>query len=163
MVLIAAADIIVIQIQVSLFGYLHTGMTKDLTEGIDIHAVHKAALGKVIPETVGCIVFIEASPKNVLFKVVLKVADTYAAAVFLDREEVVTFYIPIFELQPPPQDGFCSGGEEDSPVFSAFGFFRSETDPSSGKFQICNQEGRAFTQPHSGIQHQQDHDIIPVL
>ena len=163
MVLIAAADIIVIQIQVSLFCYLHTGMTKDLTEGIDVHAVHKAAFCKVISEAVGRIVFIQAAPKNVLFKVVLKVSNAYAAAVFFDREEVVTFNITIFKLQPSPQYGFCSGREKDGPVFSAFGFFCSETDPSSGKLQVCNQERGAFTQPHSGIQHKQDHDIIPVL
>ena len=42
--MILLADVIIGQIKVCLFCYLHAGMTEDFTEGENIHSVHKAPL-----------------------------------------------------------------------------------------------------------------------
>ena len=100
---------------------------------------------------------------DVFLEVAFEIADTDRTAVFLDREEVVALHIPVLKLQPPPEYDFCFRREVYSPVFSAFGFFCSEIDSLSGKLQICDQQGRAFAQSHTTVQHEDGHNIIPVF
>ena len=134
--MILLADVIVAQVEVSLFGYLYTGMAENLAEGKDVHAVHQASLGEVIPQTVGAVVFVQSGPVEVFLDVAFKVADADGTAVFFDREEVVAFHIPILELKPPPQYGFCSGRKINGSVFATLGFLCSEVDPLPGQLQI---------------------------
>ena len=84
--MILLADVIVAQIEVCLFGYLHTGVAEDLAEREDVHAGHQASLGVVVPKTVWSILLVQSGTLNVLLEVAFKVADSDGAAVFLDRE-----------------------------------------------------------------------------
>lgn len=137
--MILLTDVIIAQVEVSLFGYLYTGMAEDLTEGENIHAVHQTSLGEVVSQTVGAVVFVQSSTVDVLLEVAFKVTDADGTAVFFDREEIVAFHIPVLKLKPSPENGFCFRGEVNGSVFAAFGFFGSEIDPLPGKLQICNQ------------------------
>ena len=161
--MILLADVIIGQIKICLFCDLHAGMTEDFTEGENIHSVHKAPFGKVVPQTMGAIIFIQPRTVDIPLKIGFKVAHADSPAVFLDREQIITFHISVFELEPPPQNGFCFGGEVYSSVFSPLCFFRSEVDTLSGKLQIRNQQGRAFAKPHTAVQHEHNHHIVPML
>ena len=84
--LIAFAHIIVIDIKVCLFGDCHAGMTQDFTQGVNIHSIHQATLGKVVPQTMGSVLFIQSRPSDIFTKIAFKIADTDGTAVFLDGE-----------------------------------------------------------------------------
>ena len=161
--MVLLADVLVGQIQVRLFCDLYTGMPENFTEGKNIHAVHQASFGEVISQAMGRVLFIQSGTQYVFLEIAFKVTHADGAAVFFDREEVVTLHISVLKLQPPPNDCFCLRGEVYRSVFPAFGFFRSEIDPLPGKFQIRHQYCGAFTEPHSAVQHQHYHDIIPVF
>ena len=84
--MILLADVVITQIEVCLFCHLHTGVTEDLAKCEDVHAVHQASLGEVVPKTVWSILLVQSGTLNVLLEVAFKVADSDGAAVFLDRE-----------------------------------------------------------------------------
>ena len=126
--LITLADVIIVQIKVGLLCDLHTGMPQNLAQRENIHAIHQATLGKIVPQAVRGVFLVQPTAAQILLEIGLKVADVHMAAVGFDGEEVVAFYIPVFEANPPPQDGFCFGREEYNTIFSTFGRFCSKTD-----------------------------------
>lgn len=158
-----SADVIIGQIEVSLFCDLYAGMSKNLAQSKDVHAVHQASLGKIVSQAVGAIFLAQSDPIDVPLEVGFKIMDIDVTAVFLDREEIFAFYIPVFELKPSPQRNLCFRREIYCSVFSTFGFFCSEVDAFSGKLHICDQERGTLTQPHSAVQHEKNHDIISVF
>ena len=161
--MVLLANVIVSQIQIHLFCDLNTGVTQDLAECEQIHSIHQTSLGEVVAQTVGTVFFIQTNPVDVSLKVGFKVVDIDVTSMILHREKVLTFHISIFELKPATQSHFSFGGEVHSPVLSSFGFFCSEIDSLSGKLQICDQQGRAFAQSHTTVQHEDGHNIIPVF
>lgn len=138
-------------------------MTEDLTQCEDVHAIHQASLGEVIPQTVRAVIFIESSPIDVPLEIGFKVMDIDVTAMLLDREEVIAFHIPVFELNPSPQSHFSFGREVHSSVLASFCFLCPKIDSSSGKFYIGEQQRGAFAQAHSTIQHEKDHHIITMF
>ena len=84
--LIAFAHIIVIDIKISLFRDGHAGMAQNLTEGVNVHTIHQASFCEIVPQTMGCVFFIQPRTGNVLPKIAFKIADTDGTAVFLDGE-----------------------------------------------------------------------------
>lgn len=136
--MVLLTNIIVRQIQIRLLCNLYTGMTENLAEGKNIHAVHKAPFGKIVSQTMGCVFLVQSGTQYVFFEIAFKVADTDRTPVFLDREQIITFHIPVLKLEPPPQNGFCFGREVHCPVFPSLCFFGSEVDTLSCKLQIRN-------------------------
>ena len=132
--LIAFTHIIVIDIKVCLFGDCHAGMTQDFTQGVNIHSIHQATLGKVVPQTMGCVFFIQPRTGNVLPKIAFKIADTDGTAVFLYGELICAFHLAVCVLEPTPQSLFGLGGEKYSSFFPPFGFLRPQIYPLAGKF-----------------------------
>ena len=163
MLLITLANIFIVQIQIRLLCDGHAGMSQESAQSVDVHAIHQTSLGEVIPQTMGREIVIQTAADQILLEVAFKIADLDVAATLPNREQVVTIDITILVLQPPPQDGFCFLREEHRSILSALGDFCSKVDPSSGQFQIFNQEAAAFTKPHSAVQHQHDHYIISVF
>ena len=161
--LIAFTHIIVIDVEVCLFGNCYAGMTQDFTQSVNIHTIHQTTLGEIVTQTMGCVFFVQPRTGDVLAEVAFKVAHTDGATVFFDREKVITFHISVFELEPTPQGFFGFGGEEHSPFLPSLRFLRPQIDPLAGEFQIADQQGGTLTQPHPAVEHQQDHNIVPVF
>ena len=136
--MVLSANVIVSQIQISLFCNLYTGVSQYFTESKQIHTIHQTSLGEVVSQTVGTVFFIQTNPIDVPLEVGFKVVDIDVTSMILHREKVLTFHISIFELKPATQSHFSFGGEVHSPVLSSFGFFCSEIDPLSGELQICD-------------------------
>ena len=101
--LIAFAHIIIVNVQVCLLCDGHAGMSQNLTQSVNVHSVHQASFGEVVPQTMGSVFFVQTRPLNVLAEVAFKVAHTDGATVFSDREKIITFHISILVLQPPPE------------------------------------------------------------
>ena len=163
MLLITLANVFIIQIQIRLLCDGHAGMSQESAQSVDVHAIHQTSLGEVIPQTMGRELVIQTAADQILLEIAFKIADLDVAATLPNGEQVVAIDITILVLQPPPQDGFCLLREEHRPILSALGDFCPKVDPSSGQFQIFNQEAAAFTQPHSAVQHQHNHYIISVF
>lgn len=134
--LIAFAHIIVIDVKVCLFCDGHAGMSQNLTQGVNIHSVHQASFGKVIPQTMGRVFFVQPCPLNVLAEVTFKVAHADGATVFPDREQIITFHISVLVLQPSPESLLRLGREEYSPLPPSLGFFCSQIDTLSVQFKV---------------------------
>ena len=134
--LIAFAHIIIVNVQVRLFRDGHAGMAQNLTQGVNVHSVHQASFGEVVPQTMGSVFFVQTSPLNVLAEVAFKVAYTDGAAVFSDWEKIIAFHISILVLQPPPERFLCFGREEHSPFPPTFGFLCPQIDAFSVQFQV---------------------------
>ena len=60
MLLIAFADIIIVQIQIGLLCYGYTGMTQQFASCVDIHTAHQTPLGEVVSQTVGRELLVQA-------------------------------------------------------------------------------------------------------
>ena len=130
--------LIIVNIQVCLFRNGNTGMAQYFTEGVDIHAVHQASFGKVIPQTMWGVFFTQSCPCYVFAEVTFKVAHTDGAAVFFDREKVITFHISVFELELTAEGFFCFGREEHCPLPPTFGFLRPQIDTLAVQFQVSH-------------------------
>ena len=98
MVLIAFPNVFIVQIQIRLLRYGYAGMPQQLTQRVNIHAVHQASFGEVIPQTMGCEAFVKTGTDNVFLEVTFKIADHDMAASFPHREHIFAFYITILEL-----------------------------------------------------------------
>ena len=53
MAMISLRNVFVIQIQIRLLCNGHAGMAQQLAQRVNIHAVHQASLGEVVPQTMG--------------------------------------------------------------------------------------------------------------
>ena len=163
MLLIPFANVFVVQIQIRLLCNGHAGMSQELAQCVDVHAIHQTSLGEVVPQTMRCELVIQSGTNQILLEVAFKIADLDVAAPFPHREQIIAADITILVLQPPPHNLLSLFREEHRPILSALGDFCPKVDPSSGEFQIFHQEAAAFTQPHSAVQHQHYHYIIPVF
>ena len=67
--LIALADVIIVQIKVGLLCDLHTGMPQNLAQCEYIHAIHQAALGKVVAQGVRRDMLLNTGAADVLLKI----------------------------------------------------------------------------------------------
>lgn len=99
----------------------------------------------------------------VAFEVYLKVAHLYGGFVRLCGKKIGTLHIPVLELEPSSQDGFCLGRKEDKAVFPAFGDFRSKKYFSVGQVNIFNKENATLAYTHTAINHQHNHCVVSVF
>ena len=72
--LITLAEVFIRQIQIRLFCDCDARMTEDAAEGVNVHAVHQAALRKVVSQAMRGDVFIQAVPPQIMLEVRLEVA-----------------------------------------------------------------------------------------
>ena len=105
--LIALADVIIVQIKVGLLRDLHTGMPQNLAQRENIHAIHQTTLGKIVPQAVRGVFLIQSTAAQILLEVAFKVADLNAATTLTNWKQKITFRISILELDPTAQDAFC--------------------------------------------------------
>ena len=98
MVLIALPNVFIVQIQIRLLCYGYAGMPQELAQRVNIHAIHQASLGKIIPKTVGSEAFVKTGTDDIFLEVAFEIADHDMAASFPHRKHIFTFYISILEL-----------------------------------------------------------------
>jgi hypothetical protein len=161
--MILFADVFIGQVEICLFCDLHAGMSENLTEGKDIHAIHQASLSKIVSQAVRTVFLVQSDSIDVPFEVGFKVVDIDVTAVFLDREEVFAFGVSIFELQPTSENAFGLWREKDDAILATFGVFRSQKDLFFRQFDILNQQHATLPKPHAGVDHEDDHDKIAML
>ena len=106
--LITLADVFIREIQIRLFCDCDARMPEDAAEGVDVHAVHQAALRKIVPQAMrGDVIVYPASPQIAL-EVRLKVAHLNVCACrAAGGEEVIRLHISVLVLYPSPQHLFC--------------------------------------------------------
>ena len=73
--LISLPQILVGQVEVCLFRHCDAGVTQNAAEGVNIHPIHQAALGEVVPQTVRRDPLVYAAAPQIILEVCLKVAD----------------------------------------------------------------------------------------
>ena len=138
-------------------------MPKKAAQGVNVHAAHKTAFGKVVPQAMGRDIFAQSRSAYVALEVCLIGVNIDMSAGVLDREEVITLNVSVLVLQPSSQNTFCSLRKIDDSVLPAFGDFCSEHDLSSGKVDVFQKQAGTLTQTHSAVNHQHGHYKIPVL
>ena len=67
--LIAFAHIIVIDIQVCLLCDGHAGMAQNFAQSVNVHSVHQASFGEVVPQAVWGNGFLETGAKQIFFEI----------------------------------------------------------------------------------------------
>ena len=90
--LIAFAHIIIVNVQVCLFRDGHAGMSQNLTQSVNVHSVHQASFGEVIPQTMGRELLIQARADQIFLEVAFEIAHLNVTASFSDREEIFTVH-----------------------------------------------------------------------
>ena len=60
MALIALANVIIVQIQISLFGNCYAGMSQQLAQSENVHTIHQASFSEIIPQTMRRKLFIQS-------------------------------------------------------------------------------------------------------
>lgn len=106
--LITLADVFIREIQIRLFCDCDARMTENAAEGVYVHAVHQAALCKVVPQTMRRDVFIYPASPQIALEVRLEVAHLNVCACRAARgEEVIRLNITILELHPSSKHLFC--------------------------------------------------------
>ena len=73
--LVSLSQILVCQIEICLFSHCDAGVAQNATEGVNIHPIHQAALGEVVPQTVRRDPLVYAAAPQIILEVCLKVAD----------------------------------------------------------------------------------------
>lgn len=106
--LITLADVFIREIQIRLFCDRDARMPEDAAEGVNVHAVHQAALRKVVSQAMRGDVFIYPTSPQIVFEIRLEVAHLNVCACRAARgEEVIRLHITILVLYPSPQHLFC--------------------------------------------------------
>ena len=75
-------------------------MPKKAAQGVNVHAAHKTAFGKVVPQAMGRDIFAQSRSAYVALEVCLIGVNIHMSAGVLDREEVITLDISVLVLQP---------------------------------------------------------------
>ena len=73
--LVSLPQVLVSEVQIRLFRHCNAGVAQNAAEGVNIHAIHQATLGEVVPQTVGRDPLIYAAAPQIVLEVRLKVTD----------------------------------------------------------------------------------------
>ena len=93
-ILVSAAKVFIRQIQISIFGNRNAGMSQNPTERINVHSVHETSFGKVVPQRVRGVFFVNASTFQIAFETGFKGMDFHGCPQF-DREQEFAIGVPI--------------------------------------------------------------------
>ena len=94
-ILVSAAKVFIRQIQIRIFGNGNAGMPQNPTERINVHSVHETSFGKVVPQRVRGVFFVNASTFQIAFETGFKGMDFHGCARF-DGEQELAVGVPIF-------------------------------------------------------------------
>lgn len=148
---VALADLIIGDVQIGFLCDGDAGMAQQTTQCVDVHPAHQTAFGKVVSQTVRRVAFAQTSTAQVFFEIGFKVRYAYMPIAALNGEEVVAFYIAVFELQPAAEYHFCFRGKEDSAAFSPFGDLGLKEYAPICKFKILDGQAGTLAQAHTTI------------
>lgn len=161
-ILVSTPEISVCQVQIGFLSYCYTGMAQDSAQSINVHTVHKTALGKIVAQGVGRVFFLDACAYQVTLKTGFEGVNLYGGP-GLDREQQFAAGIAILIPQPALETFSGFGREENETGMSALCIFSGQTDCAFIHIQIVICNLQAFSYAHSGIKKQQDNHKITVF
>ena len=121
-ILVTMAKISVSEIQIRIFCNGNATVTKDPTQGINIHAVHQTPFGEVVSQGVRGVGLLDTSSAQIPLEARFKGVDIQRKSGFFGKQEPAAG-VSILELEPTVQTFCCLNRKEDIACASALGIF----------------------------------------